>query len=157
MKAYWKEKTTPLASKVPSRITVSTMSGHIKKDFRGEEVFGVKEWMEAHHLEWENGTPLWAGKINVYFVDEQWMQDLPDEGSSAQIVRMVDRSEVRPSDTILEHGLCRTICAADIKHSAGVGVTIRGSSYHSGCLPVLRVSQHLTDDLRKIIEDICIS
>lgn len=49
-------------------------------------------------------------------------------------------SRVRVGDTVVVQGVPRTVCPADLKLDAFMGISLFGDSYRLGTLPVLVVS-----------------
>ena len=48
-------------------------------------------------------------------------------------------SQIQPGDTIVHHGIIKTVCRKNIKKCDFMGISIFGDSYMSGHLPVKKV------------------
>lgn len=51
-------------------------------------------------------------------------------------IRPVHISTIKPGDTVEHAGHLKTVCAADLKQSGFMGLTLFGDSYRLGTLPV---------------------
>jgi hypothetical protein len=67
-----------------------------------------------------------------------------DIEASRQVGRKVEVEKIhiktlKPGDTVFHEGFVRTVCPRDLKHTAFMGQTFRGDSYHLGRKPVYRL------------------
>jgi len=46
---------------------------------------------------------------------------------------------IRAGDLVFHDGRVQTVCGNNIKHDAGMGITLFGDSYRLGTLPVMKV------------------
>jgi len=49
-------------------------------------------------------------------------------------------SDIRAGDTVMHHGVMRTVCRSDITHSKFMGVALFGDTYRLGQQTVTRVN-----------------